>query len=171
MKYLKRIFELKDETYLKAADRLEKNHPERSKNLRKFVDYRQTYDINYIDNRPLNAMNDIYYITDISTLKDGLNSENINIIIELESANNVVTLHIPNYIPQYDFLGIKYNIINYGTPWGDSVTYSNKNNLNPMIPKQDFYFSDRKSAINFIKILEDNIDDKLLFSINDIYKS
>ena len=56
---------LNDETYLSAADKLKRNHPERSSRLKKWVDDKQNIDINYIDPRQMQAMGGIYYITNV----------------------------------------------------------------------------------------------------------
>ena len=175
MKYLKRYktFELKDETYLSAADKLQRNHPNRAKSLRKWVDDKQTSDIDYIDPRPLNAMNNVYYITDIvlNTLVKG-----DEIRVTLESVNDVYTLVIWNWVDVDNiYNGLTSMLLNYGTPWGspgynkriDDKTLGLPGNEFPDI----FYFSDSKYAKIFMDIVEKETGDKLKFTINDIYKS
>lgn len=173
MKYLKSISELKDSTYLSAADKLERNHPKRASRLRKFVDDKYTVDINYIDPRPLMAMDGVYYVTDVKVIQSIEGGTGKTIKVNLESVNEICYLNINNYIDEGNvYFGMLYDFNRSGLPFSsmrDSKTKSKPTELN--IEKDVFYFSDRKSARSFIDIVERESGEKLLFSINDIYKS
>lgn len=172
MKFIKhyKTFELKDETYLSAASKLSKNHPERAKRLRKWVDDKQNIDINYIDPRPLNAMGNVYYITDVSTETSTLGEhEDVNIIVELESVNDFYSLVIYNW-RNSQFNGIDMTLNQYGTPWGPPG-YSRKDDTPIYEFPDNFYFSDRKSARIFMDVVKRESGQDLIFSINDTYKS
>jgi hypothetical protein len=84
MKHIKtyKIFELRDNTYLSAADRLEQNHPERAKSLRKWIDDEYTVESND-DDADTMARYQLFsadttmafdfnreFITDIDSIKD-----------------------------------------------------------------------------------------------------
>lgn len=176
MKFIKqyKTFELNDETYLSAADKLKRNHPDRSNRLRKWVDDRQNIDIDYLDPRPMNAMGGIYYITNV-LVYDYNEDGNKTIVVDLESVSDTYNLTITNYRGDNDYTGIKYDITTYGTPWGmpgystkkDDSTLGMLGNEFPQV----FYFSDRKSARTFMDIVRKESNETLLFSVNDIYKS
>ena len=178
MKFIKRYktFELKDETYLSAAERLEKNHPKRARRLRKHVDDRQNIDIAYIDPRPLKGMgHNTYYITNVrvqpNTIYDNIVEGNGNdIIVDLESVNDMFTLHINNFYTDNIYGALGHSMTQYGTPWG-VPGYSSKTKEVIMNFPSTFYFLDRKSARIFMEVVEKETGEKLLFSINDIYIS
>lgn len=172
MKHLKSytVFELRDSTYLSAADRLEKNHPERAKSLRKWVDDKYTVDIDYLDPRPLSAMNSIYYVTDVSVQPsiEGLDNAK-SILVTLESVNDFYHIVINNYKQEDNvYIGIPYSMRVNGFPY-----YSTRANKSGKYDDtyDKFYFSDRSSARSFIDIVQRESGEKLLFTINDIYKS
>lgn len=173
MKYLMTISELKDSTYLSAADKLERNHPSRAAKLRKFVDDRYTVDIDYIDPRPLSAMDGVYYVTGVK-VTPSVDGDNLKtILVDLESVNEICHLTINNYIDEGNvYFGMLYDFNRSGLPF--SSMRNSKTKLSPReldIEKDVFYFSDRKSARAFIEIVESESGEKLLFSVNDIYKS
>lgn len=168
-----KVFELKDETYLSAANRLEGLHPKRARALRKFVDDRQTVDIDYIDPRPLLATGrNLYYITNVEVMLDGLGNGNI-IYVDLESVNSIVRIVIPNYESENGLLGWRANVNRFRTPWGlvsiDNKIKSGDSTLD--YRTETFYFLDRKTAKTFMEIVEGESGEKLRFSINDIYMS
>lgn len=190
MKYLEsyKTFELKDETYLSAASKLSKNHPERAKKLRSFVDDRQSLDIDYLDPRSMNGVfiwdgvtpkvsQNKYYITDVSvrpnilrnnyTLIKG-NGNDIEVL--LESVNDRCTVVINNFYTDSEYVGLPYSIANYGTPWGSPGYHDKYQEIITHFPS-NFYFTDRKSARIFMEIVERESKEELVFSINDIYKS
>ncbi len=174
MKYLKKYkaFELKSSTYLSAADKLSKNHPERSKKLRQWVDNSGDVDINYLDPRPLYSKDNVYYITKVYVQPDdtfgGLGN---NIEVTLESASDIYTLWIYNWLSDGQHLTSVTNTIEtYGTPWA-SPGYTRKDDQPIMSFPDKFYLDDRKSARIFMEIVEKEAGEKLLFSLNDIYKS
>ena len=183
MKYLKKYktFELNDETYLSAADKLQKNHPERSKNLRKWVDDKQTSDIDYIDPRPLNAMDNVYYITKVLVQDYHTSDDDKNIIVDLKSVNDIYSLSILNFNGERvtfgigTSIGMQYSINTYGSPWGPPGYSKRKDDpsldmMGNVFPTE-FYFDDRKSARIFMDIVERESGQKLLCSVNDMYKS
>lgn len=178
MKYLQKYktFELKGETYLSAADKLQRNHPDRAKNLRKWVDDKQTSDIDYIDPRPLNAMNNIYYITNVLVQDYHTSDDDKNIIVDLKSVNDIYSLSILNFNGERTTsIGMQYNINTYGSPWGPPGYSKRKDDpslgmMGNEFPTE-FHFDDRKSAKIFMDIVEKEAGEKLLFSVNDIYKS
>jgi hypothetical protein len=172
MKHLKpyTLFELRDNTYLSAADRLEQNHPERAKSLRKWVDDKYTVDINYLDPRPLSAMNSIYYVTDVSVQPstEGLDNAK-SISVTLESVNDFYHILINNYKQEgNEYIGILYSMRINGFPYYSTRT---KKSGEYDDTHDKFYFSDRSSARSFIDIVQRESGEKLLFTINDIYKS
>ena len=175
MKFIKRYktFELKDETYLSAADRLEGLHPRRARALRKHVDDRQGVDIGYIDPRPLlGTGHNRYYITKVEVMPDNLGHGNI-IYVDLESVKSKVYLVIPNYESENGLLGWRHNVNHFNTPWGivpvDRRVKSGDTTIDHRT--EPFWFLDRKSARLFMDIVEKEAGEKLLFSINDIYMS
>lgn len=178
MRFIKRYktFELKDETYLSTADRLEKNHPKRARALRKHVDDRQSVDIDYIDPRPLNGMGgNRYYITDVEVVPNETYVGRItkgngnDIIVTLESVNDIFNLYIYNFYTD-SASGMTHHINTYHTPWGPPG-YSSKTKEMIMNFPSTFYFVDRKSARIFMEVVEKEAGEKLLFSINDAYIS
>jgi hypothetical protein len=180
LKYLKTISELKDSTYLSAADGLERNHPERAQRLRKFVDDKYMVDIDYIDPRPLLAMDGVYYVTSVQ-VDPSIDNNNLKTIqVCLESVNELCILAINNYIDEgNEYFGMLYDLKRTGFPYyafrnsktNKSMNSALSSEIMNILPSQVFYFSDRKSARAFIEIVESESGEKLLFSVNDIYKS
>jgi len=166
MRFLKKYFELKDETYLRAADRLVKNHPMRASKLRKWVDDKQDIDINYIDPRPIQTSSGVYYITNLNspTTEEWVDNRLTNltsISVRLESVNDVYALHIPN-----NKIELKYMLDTWGRIW--HASYFSKTEDKQSVD-MEFLISDRKSARNFMDIIKSETGLDLEFSINDVY--
>lgn len=178
MKYLKTIQELKSDTYLSAADKLEDLHPVRAKKLRQYVDDQQKVDINYLDPRPFHINNDIYYITNITNKEyeagEGVLPEGElikRIDIEFKSTTtrdekvSIILYNNEEFIKDdIDLDGSPINRIRllYNNEWGEEVE---------RILSRSFFFDNRKEARAFITIIENELDIKLLIKPNQIYKS
>jgi hypothetical protein len=183
MKYLKtyKLYELKSDTYLSAADKLEDLHPARAKNLRQYVDDQQKVDIDYIDPRPFHINNDIYYITNITKqeyeagggLEEGELAMRIDITLKSTTTSDewveIVIFNNENFIKddiKLDGSPINRVKIKYkeyvGTEWEEERerTLSRR-----------FFFETRKEARAFLSIIENELGIKMLIKANQIYKS
>ena len=173
MKYLKTFEKLNDETYLSAADKLEKNHQDRARNLRKFVDDQQNIDIDYLDPRPMYSKDNVYYVTDVNVVPDSnIERDGNNIDVLIESVTDSYTLMISNWNDDNQYsTSIENTIRNGGTPWFQPPGYNTKGDKALLVFPLEFFFKDRRSARVFKDIVERESGEKLLCSVNDMYKS
>lgn len=184
MKYLKtyKLYELKSDTYLSAADKLEDLHPSRAKKLRKYVDDQQKVDIDYLDPRPFHINNDIYYITKIDkeeyeagsgVLPEGELICRIDITLKSSTTSDewigVRLFNNEKFIKDdIDLDGSPINriVLKYkefvGTEWEEERQRT---------LSRSFFFENRKEARAFLSIIESELGIKMIIKTNQIYKS
>lgn len=164
MNHLKRFNELNTETYLSAADRLSRNHPERAKALRRWVE--RDIDIDYISPLPFEIDGDTFYLTKVKLDKE-LNKY-APVTFRMRSTDDELSGSI--------FAGgVKDPTdIHSALITGNEIKYGRKKNRN-WVDCGNLKFSSRKEAREFIKLIEQETGEKwsniTKLTINDIYKS